>query len=156
MDQDEEKLLLSDNPFAYAVLAGLYMIKSRKNASKRYQYKRRLMELLVKDQKVDARGYAGVLLYFIDYLLEVPTDMKEALQEEIEPMIEEEGIPMGETEFPDSPTLKPIYDKIRKEGKKETTKEIALAMLRKNFADEDILDVTGITEKELNDIKSEL
>ncbi|WP_373893924.1 Rpn family recombination-promoting nuclease/putative transposase [Virgibacillus sp. CBA3643] len=156
LDQDEQKLLLSDNPFAYAVLAGLYMLKSRDNASERYQFKRRLFELLLKGKKIKDREYVDSLLYFIDYLLEVPSGMKEELQEEVKPMMEEEASHMAGTGFPNSPTFKPIFDEFKEEAKKENSKEIALEMLREEFKAKDIVKVTGLTEQELEDIKTKL
>lgn len=136
LDQEEETLLLSDNPFAYAVLGGLYMLKSRNNANKRYQFKRRLFELLIKDQKTEARKYAGMLLHFADYLLEIPPEMSKELQEEIIPIMKEEASHMARTGLPDSPTFKPFSDEVREEIKKEQTKEIALTMLQKGFAED--------------------
>ncbi|WP_382400845.1 hypothetical protein [Lentibacillus salinarum] len=149
-------MLLSDNPFAYAVLAGLYMLKSRNNASKRYQFKRRLFELLLKGKKVKNRDYVDSLLYFIDYLMEVPDGMDEELQEDIKPMIEKEGNHMAGTGLSNAPTFKPIFDELREKARKENSKEIALAMLRKEFKTEDILKVTGLTEEEMEDIKAKL
>ncbi|QKY70335.1 hypothetical protein Len3610_12680 [Lentibacillus sp. CBA3610] len=81
---------------------------------------------MIRDKKVEHREYADPLLFFIDYLLEVPREMSGELQEEIEPMVEEVNH-MERMKYPDPPTLKPIYDKIRVKERKE----IALAMLRK-------------------------
>ncbi|WP_185959602.1 Rpn family recombination-promoting nuclease/putative transposase [Lentibacillus cibarius] len=153
--QDEETLLQSDNPFAYAILAGLYMIKSKNNASKRYQFKRRLFELLIRGQRVDNREYSGALLYFIDYLLEVPKEMAEKLQKEVKPIVQEEESHMFTTKYPDPPTLKPIFDEIREEGKVKAKKEVALNMLRKGYAVETVVELTGLTKEEVTALKSE-
>jgi len=47
---------------------------------------------------------------FIDYLLDVPSEMSKDLQEEIKPMMKEEEGHMAGTGFPNSPTFKPIFD----------------------------------------------
>ncbi|GAA0435048.1 hypothetical protein GCM10008983_09550 [Lentibacillus halophilus] len=155
-EQDEHILLQSDNPFAYAVLAGLYMIKSRNNASKRYQFKRRLFELLIKSQRSEDITYSGALLYFIDYLLDVPSEVTEKLQKEMEPMMEEEGKQVDKTTYPDPPTLKPIYDKIREKAKEKGKKEVALTMLQKGYTVETVAELTGISKKEVTALTSDL
>ncbi|MCJ7842431.1 hypothetical protein MUB24_16305 [Lederbergia sp. NSJ-179] len=152
LEQDEEELLQSDNPFAHAVLAGIYMLKTRNNASKRYQFKRRLLEFLLQDPRKNSQEYIQSLFHFIDYLLEVPEEMTRELQKDIEPMIEKEASYMDKTMYPDPPTLKPFIDKWRKEGKKE----IAVAMLKKGFSSKEIIELTSLTEKELDEIKGQM
>ncbi|QQK75331.1 Rpn family recombination-promoting nuclease/putative transposase [Salicibibacter cibarius] len=168
LDQDEEKLLQSDNPFAYVVLAGIYMQKSRNDADKRYQFKRRLFELLLQDPEKNAREYVHSLLYFIDYVLQIPEDMSKKLQEEVKPMIGKEANDMDKTKHPDPPTLKPLLDELRQEGKelgrregiaegqRERTKEIAVAMLKEGIPIESIMKVTGLNDEELSEIKSRM
>lgn len=160
LEQDEEELLQSDNPFAYAVLAGIYMLKSRKNASKRYQFKRRLLELLLQDPQKRSQEYIQPLLYFIDYLLEVPEEMTRELQEEIGPMIGKEASYMERAMYPDPPTLKPFIDEWRQEGKAEGiaegTKKIAMSMLKKGYSAKEIMELTNLTEKELDELKKQI
>ena len=43
--QSESELLTSNNPFALAVLAGLYVDKSKKDNAMKYQYKRKLIRI---------------------------------------------------------------------------------------------------------------
>ncbi|WP_010531707.1 hypothetical protein [Lentibacillus jeotgali] len=68
----------------------------------------------------------------------------------------EEESHMSGTGFPNSPTFKPIFDELREEWKKEGEtkgkREIAFAMLRKEYPDEDILDITGLTKGELQEL----
>lgn len=77
-----------------------------------------------------------------------------------DPMMKEEESHMSGTGFPNSPTFKPIFDELKEEWKKEAeTKEkraIAFAMLQKKFKDEDILDITGISEEVLQDLKTKM
>ncbi|QQK79301.1 hypothetical protein HUG20_04945 [Salicibibacter cibi] len=114
------------------------------------------------------------MLYFIDYLMEIPKEMAEKLQKDIKPMIGKGANDMmDEQTYPDPPTLKPIFDELREEGKElgkaegraegrtegktegksERTIEIAEEMLKKVFSDEEIIEITGLTEKELDEIK---
>ncbi|AXF55919.1 hypothetical protein [Salicibibacter kimchii] len=150
----------SDNPFAYVVLAGIYTIKSKNNASKRYQFKRRLFALILKDQEKNATEYVNALLYFIDYLMKIPKEMTEKLQKDIKPVIGKEANDMDKQTYPDPPTLKPIFDELREKGKEagksERTREIAEKMLKKDFSVEEILEVTNLTEIELEDIKGQM
>ncbi|WP_059105050.1 hypothetical protein [Shouchella shacheensis] len=60
---------------------------------------------------------------------------------------------MDETMFPDPPTLKPFLDEKREEGKKQRTIEIAKAMLKEELPLETVMKVTGLNEKELDEIK---
>ncbi|AXF57504.1 hypothetical protein [Salicibibacter kimchii] len=145
------------------------LMKSKNNASKRYQFKRRLFELILNDQEKNPKEYVNALLYFIDYLMEIPKKMTEKLQKNIKPMIGKETSDMDDTTSPDLPTLKPFLDELREErkelgrvegkaegkveGKSERTIEIAEKMLKKDFSDEEILEVTNLTEKELEAIK---
>lgn len=41
----------------------------------------------------------------------------------------------------------------KKEGKKDTLKEIAIKMLKKNLTEKEITEITGISKKELNNLK---
>lgn len=40
-----------------------------------------------------------------------------------------------------------------KEGKKDTLREIAIKMLKKNLTEKEITEITGISKKELNNLK---
>ena len=41
----------------------------------------------------------------------------------------------------------------KKEGKKDTIIEIAIKMLKKNLTEKEITEITGISKKELNNLK---
>lgn len=69
--QSEEELLQSNNPFALAVLAGLYVIQGKKNKDLRLPFKRKLMQLLLQDKmnkKGSKRPFTEKLLVFIALL----------------------------------------------------------------------------------------
>ncbi|SDI86251.1 hypothetical protein [Natribacillus halophilus] len=155
--EDEETLLHSSNPFALVVLAGKYALKSEKNADDRYQFKRRLFDLIIRHKNY-SEAYTYSLFSFVDYLLTVPEEMNQKLQEEFESRAEEEVILMHNTSFPEPPTLKPIFDKLRREEeevKRQNTKEIAEAMLQEGLPIATVIKVTGLNEDELDEIQNQ-
>ncbi|TRM10611.1 hypothetical protein FH966_02115 [Lentibacillus cibarius] len=74
---------------------------------------------------------------------------------------------MFTTKYPDPPTLKPIFDEIREEARAEgeakgqaegqvkVKKEVALNMLRKGYAVETVVELTGLTKEEVTALESE-
>lgn len=172
LDQDEEKLLQSDNPFSYAVLAGIYRLKSKKDVQKRFGFKRQLFELLLRDKGGNAHAHANELLIFVDYLLELPEEMTATLQENIKHKVRKEDMNMEKTNWPDPPTLKPFIDEGRKrgraegikegikegirEGRKEAMLHIVKAMLQEGYPAKEIIKLSGISETELAEIKESM
>lgn len=52
LDQDEQQLQQSNNPFALVILAGLFVIKGKKHHNLKYSYKRKLMRLLLENTSI--------------------------------------------------------------------------------------------------------
>ncbi|QQK80893.1 hypothetical protein HUG20_13990 [Salicibibacter cibi] len=155
--QDEETLLQSNNPFALVVLAGKYALKSEKNTDDRYQFKRQLFELII-CHKNYSQEYTASLISFVDFLLTVPKEMEQKLQDEFSSTAEEEVNYMHNTSFPDPPTFKPVFEKLRREEEEirlKEKKEIAEAMLKKGYSAQEITEVTNITEDDLEKIKNQ-
>ncbi|TCP29424.1 putative transposase/invertase (TIGR01784 family) [Scopulibacillus darangshiensis] len=166
LDQDENTLLLSENPFSLAVLAGIYMIKGKNNAVQRYQFKRRLLQLLLQGKENDyKRKEINALFYFIDFLLEIPLEMTSDLLRDITPLIDKEAILMNQAMNSEpSPTLKEFLDMKRVEwkregnlegkieGKIEGKKEMARAMFKEDIPFALILRITGLSKEELENI----
>ncbi|WP_160112580.1 hypothetical protein [Salicibibacter kimchii] len=151
-------MLKSNNPFALVVLAGKYMLKSENNADDRYQFKRQLFDLILHNKNY-SQEYTQSLLSFVDYLLTVPEEMNQKLQDEFNSTAEEEVNLMYKSSFPEPPTLKPLFDKLRKEreeGKVEEKRKIAEVMLKNGYSDEEIIKMTSITEDELEEIKNQI
>ncbi len=145
LEQEEEELLHSHNPFALAVLAGLYMLKSRKQDQK--YYKAKLFKLLLTDKKIP-KGKIRPLLIFIDHLIELPEKDTEQLVQEISPLIEKEDKGMGLSL--DDTSIAQYYKKIGMEkGRKEGIKETAQRMLKEGISIEIVVKVTGLTEEEI-------
>ncbi len=96
--QSESDLLQSNNPFALAVLAGLYLIKSKKDENSAFQYKLKLMRILLEGKitnKKMQREYIQRLLIFIDQILKLPEDKNVALVQQLKPLIEKENFNHG-------------------------------------------------------------
>ena len=85
LEQKEEELIKSENPFAMAVLAGLYTLntegKSRSKAETRYEFKKRLAKLLKE------RGYLEKkfidLMLFIDGIMFLPDELEIEYEKEV-------------------------------------------------------------------------
>lgn len=80
-DADEEELLKSDNPLAMAVLAAIYVNRSKKKGELRLQYKLKLIELLRErdygEKEIDA------LVQFINLLMVLPKEMEQKFEDTI-------------------------------------------------------------------------
>jgi hypothetical protein len=92
IEQDEEKLLKEENPFALAVLAAKYAIKSKNDDEKKIKFKLKLIRLLF------SRGYNREeiisIFRFIDGIMKINDVMKEKLfKEEVMNMEEVKRVP---------------------------------------------------------------
>ncbi|QQK74765.1 hypothetical protein HUG15_03510 [Salicibibacter cibarius] len=103
------------------------------------------------------------MISFVDFLLAVPEEMNQKLQDEFNSTAEEEVNPMHNTSFPDPPTFKPLFERLRKEeeeiSERERLKEkkkIAEAMLSERFPTATVTRMTGLSEQELEEIKGQM
>jgi len=138
LEQDEETLKQSDNPFALAVLAGLYVIKSKRNVEQKLAYKLSLIRLML--GKGYGREQIEKLFIFIDDMLELPKEEGLKFEEEVKRILKKEGDSMGLTW--DNSNLAKIYKEIgREEGIAEGIKkgiengkaELIIRLLQKKF-----------------------
>ncbi|MCC3356951.1 hypothetical protein [Bacillus sp. REN16] len=151
LDQNEKELLQSRNPFALAILAGLYLIKGKNHPIKKFEYKKGLVRLLFKEYDYP-REKVEMLLVFIDHLLVLPEEESGKLAEEIYPFIEKEALEMG-LSIEDTSFAK-YYKKQGVEegknlGKVERSYEIARNMVNEGFSVEVINKMTGIEKDEI-------
>ncbi|MBL5876753.1 hypothetical protein HV454_06985 [Bacillus sporothermodurans] len=130
-DQKEEDLIQSSNPFAIAVLAGMYASMSKNDDDTRFRFKLKLMRLLMQKSdfpQEEQRIYLSALIYFVDYILQIPDELPSKLRNEI--MIMKEEVDMF---FLDRKNLPPTFGEIREEAREEGLeqgrKQIALEML---------------------------
>jgi len=163
--KDPEKLKQSSNPFALAVAAGIYASKSRNDDEKRYEFKEELIKLVLEKYSNKDNIYASALVYFIDYLLKIPEEMKKKLYVELEPIIEkEEARLVGMERLKDTPTIGMFFQKEREEGRnegreegrKEAEIELAKNLLRDHFSDEKVSRLTGLDIEEIRKLKQSL
>lgn len=139
--KDPEKLKQSSNPFALAVTAGIYASKSKNNEEKRYKFKEELIKLILQKYSHRDEKFLTALIYFVDYLLQVPEEWNEKLKVELEPMIKEgEAYMKGFKRLKDTPTFGLIY----KEAEEKGREEVAKRLINKNFSDTEVSDLTGL------------
>jgi hypothetical protein len=81
LEQDEKTLENSDNSFAMAVLAALYVIKSGKSLKKKYNFKVKLLRLLI--SKNYSREKIELLFLFIDGIVRLNEDFEIKFEQEI-------------------------------------------------------------------------
>ena len=81
-EKDEEKLKQSSNPFSLAVLAGIYSSETKNDIEKRYLFKQKLLTLAI-NKYSDQEYYLSALIYFIDYLLQIPEELGDKLKYEL-------------------------------------------------------------------------
>jgi predicted transposase/invertase (TIGR01784 family) len=156
--QSESALFQSHNPFALAVLAGLYVIKSKQNVSLKINYKRNLMRLLLQDKirgRDIKREYIQKLLIFIDHILRLPDEVEVTLVQELKPLIEKEESMMG-LSLEDTSFARYFRNEGKEEGEKQKAIEIARNLLELNLSMETICKATGLTEEEANSMKEKM
>lgn len=73
-EQDEAKLKASNNPFAIAVLAAFYLTEAGTDSQKRFEYKKKLIEIAAK--KNFDRKKLSRLVIFVKYLIKLPLNLE--------------------------------------------------------------------------------
>ena len=73
-NQTEEQLLASDSLFSVAVLANLYLIKAGKNNQNRYEYKKKLVDIVI-EKKFDRKKLSRLLI-FVRHLIKLPKNFE--------------------------------------------------------------------------------
>ncbi|MBE1556773.1 hypothetical protein [Sporosarcina limicola] len=122
-DQNEVELEQSKNPFSKAVLAGIYMNRTKNDDKRRALFKMKLMREVIKGNGY-SRASVSALFYFIDYLLQLPKDLEKELNHTMVPLIQEEASHMIHHNLEDqSPTLAEVLAVVRSEGEKEGKEE---------------------------------
>ncbi|WP_077604677.1 hypothetical protein [Oceanobacillus sojae] len=157
--------ILSDNPFALAVLAGIYVSKntgrSNEDNEGRFYFKQQLISLALKKYSHRA-AYLSALLYFIDYILQIPSEFQEKLYESL-PIAQnekEEGKIMGMEKLRDTPTFGRLFREIEEEatkrGMQEAERNFATKLLRKGYSEEEISELTGLEMKDVTELRKSL
>lgn len=168
--QSETSLLQLNNPFALAVLAGLYALRSKKDTDLKKKYKWKLMRLILQDKitlKDVRKEYVQRLFIFIDHLLALPPDAERAFIRELTPLIEKEGAKVGltlkDTSFAkyylEEGKAKGLKEGLKEglvKGKKEKAIEIAKKLLAKGMSAQEVAEITDLPESEIKELKGQL
>lgn len=157
-DFDEETLKTSPKLFSKALLASIYMNRSNKKMSLRSNYKRALLREVWSLKNIN-RKEMSALLYFVDYLLRLPKEMFEKLQQEMRAEIRKEDAMMLESYKEDlPPTLAGILEMERREGIElgieQGIKQVIISLIENGFTDELIANVAKQTIEEVKAIRS--
>ena len=151
-----EKELLEDNTF----ISKMMLIEKSKNTE---EIAKTLEKIINKTQKEDKELLKSIIEIFLEEKIGIQksTELIRKLESEsdsmlaIVDMIRKENqmyIDMGRKEGKkEGKKVGRIEGK--KEGKKDTLREIAIKMLKKNLTEKEITEITGISKKELNNLK---
>ncbi|MDR1377612.1 MAG: hypothetical protein LBJ36_00965 [Synergistaceae bacterium] len=156
---DEEHLLkMTDNPIALAVLAASRMLKAGKSEKRRFEYAREMLRLL------KSRGYSLEVRHKVSQFIEGVSSLSaKKLLEDFEKEIDEVF-----EEVKSMPIKTPIVEKVLKrksyewgvvegklEGRLESKKETALSMLAEGMIPDLISKITGLTVREIQNLRSQ-
>jgi hypothetical protein len=137
-----DELEASRNPFAIAVMAHLKTKETRNDAVARKEWKFKLTKGLYE------RGYGRQdilnLFRFIDWILELPEDLKRSFRDELEAYERENQMPY----------VTSIERMGIEQGEERAAQKIALNLLRENIPLEIILRTTGLTIEQLQQLQS--
>ncbi len=161
-DQDDSELEQSNNPFAIAVLAGKYANEAKNDAEKRYRFKRKLIRLILQKNdypREEQHIYLSSLIYFIDYLLQIPLDLTQKLRNEI--IFSKEELDMM---YLDRNNLPPTFGELKKlvreegreEGKRKEQRRIAHGMLKDGIPVEVVAKYVELPIEEVEKMKNYL
>jgi predicted transposase/invertase (TIGR01784 family) len=150
LEQQEERLLKSDNSFAMVILAGLYTLKSKRKNDLRYEFKKKLLKLLL-DRGYRRRKIKNIF-EFLDGILFLPSDLELKFRDDIKEIIGGDEIMTKE--------LTNLYQVGKSEGKiegkKERDVEIAEMMLKANEEIDKIIRYTQLSKEQIEDIKKQV
>lgn len=172
-----QELEQSANPFAAAVVAGKYATLYKNDIDQRYHFKRKLMIQILENYSQDqekSRTYITTLFYFIDYLLQTPEELEEKLRNDLTKIINKEGEQQMHAEKEIlSPTLAGVLKMIERQeiekaekrgkeqgieqgksaGSKEAKLIFAKKLIKEDFSDEKIVELTGLVLQEVVKIR---
>lgn len=140
------ELEASQNPFAIAVMAHLKTKETRHDGVARKEWKFRLTRLLYE------RGYERQdilnLFRFIDWILELPEDLKQSFRDELEQYERDRQMPYVTS------IERMAEARGEARGEERQKQAIALNLLRKQIPLETIAEVTGLTIEQLQQLQA--
>ncbi|WP_368986515.1 hypothetical protein NST54_03645 [Caldifermentibacillus hisashii] len=151
----------STNPFAIAVLAGIYLHQTEKNYHKRYEVKKKLLKDFILTNPNLKSNVAEALFYFIDYLLYLPDELTKQLTKDLSINIEKEAKHMLYSEkIKEAPTLAEYFKTVREEGfekgKMEEKRNLAAELLREGFSVEKVAKMVKLSLDEVKEIEASI
>jgi hypothetical protein len=152
-EQSEKQLLRSDNPFAIAVLASLYLIKAGQDPNQKLAFKKNLIEIARKKSFDRAKLYR--LFNFVQYLIRLPPKFELEYKQFIAQPKNEEKMEYSRDflEIYASGEIKAIREEERKAAR-EAVHEAALEE-RKKEREKSIMklyDKMGLTAKQIAEV----
>lgn len=137
LEQEEEKLEASNNPFAFVILTALHLLKTKGKSNLKYSSKVKLYKLLRSEKW--GKDNIGKLFSFMDNMLSLPAEFRNKFKEDIEVINKEVEVAMG-LSVKDSETGKLLA--------KDIYIEMAKKMFMANKDVKEILEFTELTEEE--------
>ena len=101
------------------------------------------------------------VIYFIDYLLRLPEDLTQKLDNTLTPIIQEEGNDMVQFSSGEwGPTMEAVFVKLRENaeqvGLELGVKNVVLEMLKKGFTTDLIMELTHLEEDKIEELRETL
>ena len=93
LEQEEERLKDSNNPFAFVILTALHLLKTKGKTELRYTSKINLYKLLRSEKW--GKDNIGKLFSFMDNMLSLPTELKGKFKKDIKIINEDGEVAMG-------------------------------------------------------------
>lgn len=162
-DYSNEALEHSKNIFSKIVLAAKGLHQTKNEAQKRYRFKRKLMNDLIRNQQF-SRTAVMATLHFIDYLLRLPKEYMKQLSKEIVPVLRKEsGLMELYNEENAPPTvLESFAERIEKsleqgrvQGKEESKIDVILTGTKNKIDVPTLAMLTGYSEEHVREIIKE-
>ncbi len=156
-DYANGELEKSDKLFSKVVLAAKYRNDTREDVDKRYAFKMKLMQEILKSDRYSHMEILAVF-YFIDYLLRLPKELTEKLYDTMVPIIEKEVKQMVQFNNEDlSPTMEAVFTRIREEGERKGIErgieKVVLEMLKEGLPDDLITKVTHMDKETIEKLR---
>ncbi|MCI0524235.1 MAG: DUF4351 domain-containing protein, partial [Acidobacteria bacterium] len=147
----EAELLASDNPFALVVLAYLRVSEAKGDTARRYEVKRELIRLAY-EQGYEHKQILS-LLRFIDWMIILPEDLEDRLDDDIQEF--EEGKKMPYVTSWERRAEKRGLERGEKRGRKEGRIDVVLLLLEQRLGEIEVSMrrlVEKLTVKRLDDL----
>ena len=148
-EQLEADLIASDNPFAIAVLAAFYLNEAGTDNQKRFEYKKKLIEIAAK-KNFDRRKLSRLII-FVKYLIKLPINLENDFKNFISQPKVKQGMQLTKEELQDfdyifGVALAEIQEDSKQEGLEQGLTTTVINLRREmGLSIEQITNLTGST-----------